>query len=382
MNRDTQFIQTLQSKIRVISGEFQPNGTNNPIPLKKNGVKSIIRFYPGSYLLTFDDMYNRQLVSGQVGIQLNTPGPLEAGFSAVGIFGDNQLIIGVSDITGAAAKEVTDITCPADTGSLSTAAITVSGGATLNNGDFFTVFFPDGDVYAFYYIIDGVLPVLSGPVIAGVPPSNQIPITITSTMTAPVVADFTAAILNSFLSPDAIAFSLLATVTIVQTKMGPTSPSAGYDAASNPVIRISAINTSGTISNLNNTYWLLNSALDNNRYYVWYNVDNEGIDPSPPGLIPIPVSVIVSDSATNVATATAAAIALVFGDFSPVTSALNVVTVTNTQDGPTTDASAGTTTGFTFLVTTQGDLMQKDLSFNANNIISYSFYFNDTDTGW
>ena len=99
-------------------------------------------------------------------------------------------------------------------------------------------------------------------------------------------------------------------------------------------------------------YWNINSANDAQEFYVWYNKDAGGGDPLIPGKIPIEVAIITGDTNAQVATKTAAAISLVSG-FS-ATSALGVVTVTNTVAGDTTDATNGDVPGLSITVTTQG----------------------------
>jgi Uncharacterized conserved protein (DUF2190) len=90
-------------------------------------------------------------------------------------------------------------------------------------------------------------------------------------------------------------------------------------------------------------YWLLNSANNTTQYYVWYNVTDgtPPSDPAPVGKTPIMVNVLLADSATTVATKTAAVL-LAHPDFNAV-SVGPTVTVTNAAPGATTDATAGTT---------------------------------------
>jgi hypothetical protein len=92
-------------------------------------------------------------------------------------------------------------------------------------------------------------------------------------------------------------------------------------------------------------YWTLNSALDATSYYVWYRV-TDGIPPADPapGGTGIMVDVLLADTATDVATKTAATIDLI-ADFNAVSNN-STVTVTNAATGPTTDSTAGTS-GFT-----------------------------------
>lgn len=80
----------------------------------------------------------------------------------------------------------------------------------------------------------------------------------------------------------------------------------------------------------------INSANDATLYYVWYKVDGSGVDPAPGGRTGILVNVTSTDSAAQVAIATATAIGAVV-DF-VATSSDVYVRVTNAAYGPTTDA--------------------------------------------
>jgi len=89
-------------------------------------------------------------------------------------------------------------------------------------------------------------------------------------------------------------------------------------------------------------------------YYVWYNVDAAGGDPAPSGKTGIEVAVLGTDTASQVATKTAAAIDAL-GAFSAPVPAAAVVTITNSTAGSVTN-SADTNTGFTMATTVHGDL--------------------------
>jgi hypothetical protein len=99
-------------------------------------------------------------------------------------------------------------------------------------------------------------------------------------------------------------------------------------------------------------YFLLYAAQDLPEYYVWYNVNGGGGNPSPIGKIPIQVNINSGDSAAQVATATAAAINAVV-DFNASASA-NVVTVTNATAGMATDASNVNVSGLSITIVQQG----------------------------
>lgn len=100
-------------------------------------------------------------------------------------------------------------------------------------------------------------------------------------------------------------------------------------------------------------YWLLNSGGDNNKYYVWYNVNGGGGDPTPSGRLGIQVNISSLDSSGQVATATQLAIDSL-ADFDAVV-ASNVVTITNALPGATTDpVNVNVGGAFSITVVTQG----------------------------
>jgi len=64
-------------------------------------------------------------------------------------------------------------------------------------------------------------------------------------------------------------------------------------------------NTSGTIpQTLNNKYFFINSALNANQYYVWYNVGGAGVNPAIPGKTGLMVAISAGSNAAQVANAT------------------------------------------------------------------------------
>jgi hypothetical protein len=83
-------------------------------------------------------------------------------------------------------------------------------------------------------------------------------------------------------------------------------------------------------------YFLINSALDTTEYYVWYNIDGLLNDPAPPGKTPLQVNINSTDSAAQVAAATAA---VINGNVNfTATASGSYVTVENVGFGPTTTA--------------------------------------------
>lgn len=105
-------------------------------------------------------------------------------------------------------------------------------------------------------------------------------------------------------------------------------------------------------NSLAGTYFLINSALNETEYYIWYKVSGIGADPSLSGKIGIRVDIVTSDTATAVALATRVKLNQ-YDDFI-VTGATNQIIITNIKDGVTDSAVAGTS-GFTIVITQEGD---------------------------
>src|ERR1019366_3478612 len=140
------------------------------------------------------------------------------------------------------------------------------------------------------------------------------------------------------------------------------------------VTQVTKVTTVADVTNsLAGTYFTIDSANDVKSYYVWYNVSGNGLDPSISGLTGIRVNINTNDTANTIATATGSAItAQASADFT--TSVLtNVITVTNSLEGPATNAFAGTS-GFTVAVFTsgvQGNLITSIGSITGINIGSF-----------
>ncbi len=133
------------------------------------------------------------------------------------------------------------------------------------------------------------------------------------------------------------------------------------------VTEIETVADSG--GDLADTYFTINSANDITEYYVWYKVNGVGTDPAISGKTGVVVFLDTNDSANDVAEKTATTLAVHNADFI-VTYDTDTITVTNTQEGYTTDANEETS-GFTVTVTTSGageDAAQKQIL--LSNLVS------------
>lgn len=185
---------------------------------------------------------------------------------------------------------------------------------------------------------EGVAPVIAG--------KTAVPVAIAAgaadTAVATAVKNALAALTNDF-----GASAPAAQVTVTNVKIGNVTDAADGMPATGFTI---ATLLDGVNSNLNNKYFLINSALDAVSYYVWFSSDGLGTDPALVGKTGVMVPIVVGSQAdTDVAAAVDAA--SITGIGSSAVGA--VVTFTNAADGATTNATAGTS-GFTVLVTTQG----------------------------
>lgn len=100
-------------------------------------------------------------------------------------------------------------------------------------------------------------------------------------------------------------------------------------------------------------YFLINSGNNVTQYYIWFNVNGAGTDPTISGATGLEVFLNTNDNANTVAFKISNAFnAELFNDFSS-TVATNTVIITNNIQGYTTNASAATS-GFTVTTPTSG----------------------------
>ena len=99
------------------------------------------------------------------------------------------------------------------------------------------------------------------------------------------------------------------------------------------------------------SYFLINGGNNTDKYYAWYAIGT-ATDPMIAGRTGIQIFALASDNANTIAQKTAEKFETVVDDFTASVST-NVVTITNTVDGPATNASAGTS-GFAIITTVQG----------------------------
>lgn len=124
---------------------------------------------------------------------------------------------------------------------------------------------------------------------------------------------------------------------------------------------------------LNSTYFTLSTAFDRQSYYVWYNVNGAGSDPSLSGKIGIPVALNTNDSATVVAEKTVIALNLLDDGIRFIANSdTTTLVIKNYRFGLATSLGVGTT-GFTIDSTVKGALqvlLATSTSPDPNDILS------------
>lgn len=122
-------------------------------------------------------------------------------------------------------------------------------------------------------------------------------------------------------------------------------------------------------SSLNNKYFLINSTLNSNKYYVWFDVGGAGVDPLLPTLTGLKVSILPNDDATIIAMAVAGILNLT-GDFT-ATRRINKLTITNKQLGESDD-SGDVNTGFSVSTKQDGITeLEADIDIPYENDVRY-----------
>lgn len=268
------------------------------------------------------------------------------------------------DLDALPEAEVTEITAVADEGEYEEFTATLPTGAGAAQADYLYLSAPNGDTYAAWLNIDGDDTEPTGANYTGA--DNQVEVAITSADTAAQVAGKLVTALGA-IADLTITDNTDGTVTFTYDLLGdqPDADTFSADDMASGSISV-AIDNQGVASNLNSTSFLIDSP--DNSYYVWLNVDSQGVDPAISGRTGIEVAISASDIADDVATAIAVELdAVNSGDDFDAASVSDVITVTNDSDGSITDAS-DVDTGFSFDVTNQGVTQDNADAFTAAGV--------------
>lgn len=241
----------------------------------------------------------------------------------------------------------------ADTGVLEAFIVTAPSTAAATQADYIVISGTTGVKTALWLDIDAAGTVPTGA--AYVAATNKIKVSIITGGTATANGTILQAAAASTVGYTAVD-NMDGTVTYTQTLVGPCTAPARHNAddSGNGSFVISAP-TLGVVSNLNSTYFLLQDEASVHSYYVWMNVNSQGVDPLIAGRTAVPIAIAAGASAATIGTALASAIAALNSSNSFTTSGTTTVTVTNKTAGPFVPMTDGTApTHFTFAVTAGG----------------------------
>lgn len=257
------------------------------------------------------------------------------------------------------ADQVTDITTIADTGALEVQRVTLTNTAGAGQAHYCVLSNQAGVTYAFWLDIDANGTVPTGA--AYVAATNKVRVGIATGNTAAQNGAALAAA-AAVMADVTILDNANGTVDFTQDLMGNTAAPARHNAddSGNGSIVVATI-TGGVASNLNSTYFDFSTALDENLFRVWMNVNGEGVAPAGGGRTLIPVILAAGATANQVGTALRLALTGAADGYA-VGGATNHAIITNDDPGETTAAADGAApTGFNFAVTTVGYLFAQPL---------------------
>lgn len=231
----------------------------------------------------------------------------------------------LTPIADTGAYEVTDITCVADSaGSLS--------------GKYFKLYDESGSV-AFWIDVDN-----GGTTIPAGASACTRAVEITTIATGDSAATVATKVAAAVDADAKFSASVSNSTHVVVTSSTIGTKTDAADGAQATGFTIS-VTTQGVASNLQNKYFVINSASNAASYYVWCNVGAEGVDPAVAGKTGVEVTLSAGASASAVATAIASAVDAQSA-FAAEVDGSNVV-ITNAATGVATDGTAGNSP-FTF----------------------------------
>jgi hypothetical protein len=290
----------------------------------------------------------------------------------------------ITTVADTGVKERTTVTTVADAGAFEQVIVTVPATASAAQGDYFVLTNTAGATAALWLDIDAAGTVPTGA--AYVAANSKVPVPILTGNTAAQNAAALVLAAASILNWTAVD-NLNGTVTYTQTKVGNCTNAAKHnenDSGDGSFTFSGEVN--GVASNLNSKYFTFSSANDDTNYYIWYNVNSEGVDPAPGGTgVEVAVAAGATDSTVASATRAKFALAPLSADFTE-SGATNQIIFTNDTIGATTNtADGGAATGFTIATTTAGvdsNLNSSYFTFSsANDATDYYIWYNVDSLG-
>ncbi len=173
----------------------------------------------------------------------------------------------------------------------------------------------------------------------------------------------------------------------LRTKQTATGGGATAMADSGEGDGVVATFSAGANSNLNSTYFNFSDALDAHKYYAWFNVNGEGVDPTVATRTGVPIALSAGASANTIATALRAAIgALGSSAYFTTGGSSAITTITNKKVGNSTNTADGVApTGFTISTTTPGHASALNssyfIAYSAEDATKHYFWFNVNSEG-
>lgn len=240
----------------------------------------------------------------------------------------------VSDILNSSAIEQGQLVLVAETGVKGSFRLTATNFAGAAQADYFTFALPSGATYAVWLDKDanGTAPTGAAYVAA----TNKLMASISTGDTAAQVA---AAIATAVGVVIGVTDNANGTLDFLAATMGAATAPARHNAddSGNGSLALSLV-VAGVNSNHLNKYQKI-SASDESLYYIYYNVNSEGVDPAPGGT-KLEIAVAIADSAATIATAVKSALDGVAKWTTGIVSA--TLTITDNATGDAADIDAGT----------------------------------------
>lgn len=242
----------------------------------------------------------------------------------------------------------------ADDGALDEQTVTLPATAGATQADYIVIRNVAGETLAAWLNIDGDGTVPTGA--AYVAADYQVQVDISTGDSATDVGTAFASAIDGVMDDITVVDGLDGSVTVTQDLMGEllaNTPHNADDSGAGSITNV--VDVAGAASSLNDTFWLFESAVT--EYFVWYNVNGEGAEPTvQPGIAGrtgVEVAIAAGASADDVAAATAAAIDALTGiSASDSADVVTVNTYIRPDQSPPEDGSVPT--GFDFSVDGSG----------------------------
>lgn len=258
--------------------------------------------------------------------------------------GENGTVTFTNTLMGTSEDPVPKDADDSDPGSI-TAAVTNAGAASNLNDTYIT--FSNANDATDYYVWYNVNGEGTDPEVAD---TTGIEVELLPEATDDDVAAATRTALSA--AADVTITGATNQVIITNDLMGPSTDTADTGSTGFTINK----DNDGVASNLLNSYFTFSSAGDAVDFYMWYNVNGEGVDPAVADATGIEVEIDAAESANDVAAASRALfLASPLSEHFDESGATDKIVFRNKLIGATTDAADGAAaTGFDVTVQVQG----------------------------